>query len=430
MHNISRPTLPLRWWVFCACINLFIVSILGVLLRYKGIFGLPALDYNYLLHAHSHFAFSGWVTTALFVGLLYILDDSGARLSRIYRYQFWLNQVSSFGMLVSFMLQGYAPVSIVFSSLSVMFSYWFAWCYWRDGRSVLPTVVRRAIGFALFYLVLSSLGPYLLAYSMSHRLGDRAFYYNAIYLYLHFQYNGWFTFGVIALFLWWASREGGWREAGGRGLAGIGSLSKTFVALLGLACIPAYCLSLLWTGPPQWIRITAVIAALLQLAAGFFLLRLFVRNRRKWSASLPPAVKIIWGLAAAAFGIKLVLQTLSVMPALGRLAFGHRSVIIAYLHLVLLGFVTLVLLGFFTTRNLVTLHPRAVSTGMAVFVSGVLLNELVLLLQSLLQISAVVWAGAGYWLFGAAVVMCTGLLLLMAGQVRDALTCDANQAAP
>lgn len=429
MHNTSRTALPLRRWAIYACGNLYIVSVLGVLLRYKGVFGLTALDYNYLLHAHSHFAFSGWVTTALFVGLLYILDASGARLSRVYRYQFWLNQVSSFGMLVSFMIQGYAPVSIAFSSLSVVFSYWFAWCYWRDARSVLPPLVLRAIGFALFYLVLSSLGPYLLAYSMSHQLGDRAFYYNAIYLYLHFQYNGWFTFGVIALFLWRASRPGGGGLDGdGRGLEGVGLLANAFVALLGLACIPAYCLSLLWTDPPQWVRMTAVTAALLQLAAGLFLSRLIVRNRRHWSSSLTLPVKIIWGLAAAAFGIKLVLQALSVVPALGQLAFGHRSVIIAYLHLVLLGFVTLLLLGFFVTRNLVTLHPKSVSTAMVIFVSGVLLNELVLLLQSLLQIFAVVWVDAGYWLFAAAAVMCTGLLLLTAGQVRYALVRDGNQA--
>jgi len=421
---------PFRRWVLYACINLFLVSVLGVLLRYKGVFGLLALDYNYLLHAHSHFAFSGWVTTALFVGLLYILDASGGTISRSYRYQFWLNQVSSFGMLASFMMQGYGPVSIVFSSLSVVFSYWFAFCYWRDARVAhWPPVVRRAIGFALFYLVLSSLGPYLLAYSMSHRLGNRAFYYNAIYLYLHFQYNGWFTFGVIALFLWWASRAGGVRKAGGHGLEGVGSLAKAFVVLLGFACFPAYCLSLLWTDPPQWVWVAAALAALLQLAAGVVFVLLVFRHRVRWALAVSSAVKVLWGLSLMAFGLKLVLQTLSVVPALGRLAFGHRSVIIAYLHLVLLGFVTLALLGFFVTRNLVALHQRTVKTGMVVFVSGVFLNELVLLLQSLLQIYAVVWAGAGYWLFGAAVVMCTGLLLLMTGLVRDALACDGNQAA-
>ncbi|HEV2483028.1 MAG TPA: hypothetical protein VGS79_25360 [Puia sp.] len=428
--------ISLRRWVIYAGINLLVVSVLGALLRYKGVFGLPVVDYNYLLHAHSHFAFSGWVTTALFAGLLNILDASGVRLSRVYRYQFWLNQLSSFGMLVSFIIQGYGPVSIVFSSLSVVFSYWFAFCYWRDARTAgWPPVVRRAIGFALVYLVLSSLGPYLLAYSMSHGVGDRAFYYNAIYLYLHFQYNGWFTFGVLALFIWWAFRyrvpghSGGGHDGGdGGGYAGgdgggsrevrDGRLVRVFISLLGLACIPAYCLSLLWTDPPVWVWMAAAFAAVLQLAAGFVLLTLLVPNRRTWSASLSVAVKILWSLAFAAFGIKLILQAGSVLPVLGHLAFGHRSVIIAYLHLVLLGFVTLALLGFFVTQGLLDLRTRAGRMGLTVFTGGVLVNELVLFVQSLLQIFSVVWTDAGYWLFGAALLLCLGALLLSAVQLR------------
>lgn len=403
--------ISLRRWVLYACLNLMIVSILGVLLRYKGVFGLLALDYNYLLQAHSHFAFSGWVTTALFVGLLYILGDSGIGLSSIYRYQFWLNQVASFGMLVSFMVQGYAPVSIAFSSLSVVFSYWFAFSYWRDAKKAgWPPVVRRAIGFALFYLVLSSLGPYLLAYSMSHRVGDRAFYYNAIYLYLHFMYNGWFTFGVLALFFWWVDRVGR-----GGGLRRDG-LARVFVSSLGFACVPAYCLSLLWTEPPWWVWVSAAVAALVQLAAGSILLVFFVGNRRTWAGSLPAVVRTLGVLSAVAFGIKLSLQALSVVPALGRLAFGHRSVIIAYLHLVLLGFVTLALLGFFVSQGLLSLRAPAARGGLVVFIFGVLLNEGVLLLQSLSQLSSAVWVGAGYWLFGAALVLCVGALLVVAAQ--------------
>jgi hypothetical protein len=415
--------LPLRRWVIYAGINLFVVSLLGVLLRYKGVFGLPALDYNYILHAHSHFAFSGWVTTALFAALLFMLEGSGVRPSRVYRYQFWLNQFSSFGMLVSFMVQGYGPVSIVFSSLSVVFSYWFAWCYWRDAKSVLPPEVRLAIGFALLYLVLSSLGPYLLAYSMAHRVGDRAFYYNAIYLYLHFQYNGWFTFGVLALFLWWAFGAGGGgargregRGSGFEGEPGRGRPARVFVSLLGFACIPAYCLSLLWTDPPLWIRITAVIAALLQLAGGMALLILLLRKLRNGGVPLPMAVKTLWSLSLAAFGIKLLLQALSVTPTLGDIAFGHRSVIIAYLHLVLLGFVTLSLLGFFVSQQLLSGSTGSAKAGLILFTGGVLFNELVLLLQSLMQIDSIVWTDAGYWLFGAAVVLGTGALLLVTAQ--------------
>jgi hypothetical protein len=307
---------------------------------------------------------------------------------------------------VSFLVQGYGPVSIVFSSLSVGFSYWFAFSYWRDvRRSGWPPVVRSAIGFALFYLVLSSLGPYLLAYSMAHGVRNRAFYYNAIYLYLHFQYNGWFTFGVLALLLWWVFRGSGRNRRNER-------LARVFVWLLGLACVPAYCLSLLWTAPPVWVWVAAGTGAGLQVAAGVVFFVLLVRRRHEWRTSLLPAVRKLWGLALAAFAIKLVLQMLSVVPSLGMLAFGHRSVIIAYLHLVVLGFVTLALLGFFEAVRLSDVWQRPAHMELVVFASGVVFNEVLLLAQSLLQISRVVWASAGYWLFGAALLLCSGALLL------------------
>lgn len=93
-------------------------------------------------------------------------------------------------------------------ALSVLFSYWFAYHYWHDlGKSSLPGVVKECMRGALVFLVLSSMGPFLLAYSMSHNVGEMQFYYNAIYLYLHFQYNGWFTFGVMGLFFFAANRQ-------------------------------------------------------------------------------------------------------------------------------------------------------------------------------------------------------------------------------
>lgn len=420
MFSIERSLPQLRRWVIYAAINLFIVSVLGVALRYKATFAFPVLDYKYLLNAHSHFAFSGWITTALFAALLYILTASGVRLSPVYRYQFWLNQLSSFGMLVSFTCQGYGTVSIIFSSLSVLFSYWFAARYLYDMRKASwPRLVRRCVQMALLFLVLSSAGPYLLAYSMSRHVGSLSFYYNAIYLYLHFQYNGWFTFGVMALFCWSLFRYGS--PAGGSSadvLLASQTLLRAFVWLMGIACIPAYCLSLLWTDPPAWVWIISILAVVLQAAALIALFVFLVRNRTRWSGRAHVSVRNLWALSLAAFTIKLLLQALSVIPSLGSLAFSHRSVIIGYLHLVVLGFITFMLLGFFISQALLTLRTGAARTGMLLFIIGVVLNELLLLIQSLLQFSSLVWSAAGYYLLGAALVMSVGALSVSGGQLN------------
>ena len=54
-------------WISIAFINLLIVASLGVIMRYKIAYYLPFIEQKNFLHAHSHFAFSGWVTQVLMV---------------------------------------------------------------------------------------------------------------------------------------------------------------------------------------------------------------------------------------------------------------------------------------------------------------------------------------------------------------------------
>ena len=403
--TVSQQPSFLRKWARLCLLNLFIVSILGVLLRYKGALYMPFLNYQYLVNAHSHFAFSGWVTTALLTALVYFLHRSGVRISPSYRWIFRLNQVSSFGMLISFTWEGYAAVSITFSALSVMVSYWFAFRHWRDLRGTsAPRPVVVSIRLALFFLILSSSGPYLLAYCMSHGIGNRAFYFNAIYLYLHFQYNGWFSFAVLALLFWVLfdkgfpvdKRQAGWA-----------------IGLMGAACAPAYCLSLLWTAPPLWVWIAAAIAAAAQLAGLFLLAGILWNSLAAWKGRLAPIVNVLWVISLTAFAIKIILQAGSVVPALGHFAFSFRPVIIAYLHLVLLGFITLFLVGFFASAGLFDIRRTVDKIGLAVFVMGVFANEGFLLLQSLLAVAGDAWTVAPYYLLGAALCIFAGLLTLV-----------------
>jgi hypothetical protein len=196
------------------------------------------------------------------------------------------------------------------------------------------------------------------------------------------------------------------------------SLGKAFVWLMAIACVPGYCLSLLWTDPPGWIRAVGVFAVVLQVAALVALLLFLARNSAQWPARMPAATRSVWMLALVAFALKLLLQALSVVPFLGSLAFSHRSVIIGYLHLVVLGFVTFMLLGFFISQGLLLLDSTAANAGLLLFISGVVLNEFLLLVQSLLQFSSVIWGAAGYYLLGAALIMSAGALSVSGAQLR------------
>jgi hypothetical protein len=397
-----------RWAVWCL-LNFVLVSILGILLRLKIAFPLPGIDYKFLLHAHSHFAFSGWISTALFTTLLYVLFRSGFPIRKLYTYQFWLAQTGSYGMLLSFPFEGYGPVSIFFSMLSLVFSWWFCWQYGRDvGKSGLPSSIKRWIRAALFFFVLSGAGPLLLAYIMSHKMVAPNLYYNSVYLFLHFQYNGWFSFGVLALFFFTAffyklpldEKKG-----------------SLFFGLMVTACIPAYCLSLLWMDPPPWVFVIAAVAAGLQVTALVFFLLLLKDSWAHWSRLLPYQIKLFWGLCLLAFVIKLVLQALSVIPFLGRFAFGLRPVIIGYLHLVTLGFLSFYLVGYFIHEKLLRTGTSGWKKGWGTFLAGVLLNEALLLIQALWAIEDSSLAFVPYLLIGAATIMFGGLATMFIDQL-------------
>ncbi|HEV2355972.1 MAG TPA: hypothetical protein VGR89_17100 [Puia sp.] len=403
----------LQTWARISVTNLFVLSLLGAALRYKAAFSLPAVNYKYLLNAHSHFAFTGWATTVIYTVLVYMLGQSGVRLSRGYRHLFRLNQISAYAMLICFSWQGYGTASIVASALSVLVSYGFVILYWLDmARTSWPRAVRYGVQLALVFLVLSSAGPFLLVYSMSHAAG-MAFYYNSIYLFLHFQYNGWFSFSAIAAFFW-MTRMYGW-ELPRRATARL-------VVLMGVACVPAYCLSLLWTDPPFWIWAVAGCAALVQLAALRILLVVVWRGNGSGAApDLPASVRILWTISLVALVMKLVLQGLSAIPAVGRLAFGYRPVIIAYLHLVLLGFISIFFLGLLLAARLVNVSSAMGRAGLLAFVSGVIVNEIFLTIQSLAGYAGHGWETSVYWLFGVALWMAIGIagMIIQRPQKQD-----------
>ena len=113
-------------WIIISLINFFMVSVIGIILRYKISFPLPLIDQKFLLHGHSHFAFVGWVSLALMTLMVNYLTRSGIVTNyKKYHWVFLANTITAYGMLISFTVQGYALASITFSTLSIFVSYFF-----------------------------------------------------------------------------------------------------------------------------------------------------------------------------------------------------------------------------------------------------------------------------------------------------------------
>jgi len=399
---------PFRRWAFFSVLNLLILSTVGMLLRYKIILPLPWVNQKNLLHAHSHFAFSGWVSMALFTGIVWVISKHFEISFKKYNRLFWLGQAASFGMLFTFPFMGYKLPSIAFSTLSVIFSYLFVYRAWKDiSFASLPLQVSNWFKAAFVFLVISSFGTFYLAYLMSTAHHNQEWYIGSVYFFLHFQYNGWFLFSIIGFFMYFIAGMTYQKGCFARPL-----LFRIFF----WSAFPAFFLSALWMNIPDWMYWLGVTAGLAQLVGLVLFGQLIRRCVKGVQDNVPVFVKWLWGFAALAFVLKILMQALSVIPSISHFAFGYRPIVIGYLHLVLLGLVTFSILGFLVQQQLLNLSRTVSRRGLALFITGVILNETLLMIQGIWSIRYETVPYTSQALFVAAIVMFLGLLQLLVGQ--------------
>lgn len=394
--------MTLTKWIRIALFNLLLVAFIGVVLRYKILFSLPFVDQKHLLHGHSHFAFSGWVTQILMALMIDVVGTQKKQnLFPKYRWLLYANLITAYGMLLSFPLQGYGLFSISFSTLSIFVSYIFAVRLWND----INTIPQKQVSYlwfkaSLIWNALSSIGAFALAFMMATKTIHQNWYLAAVYFFLHFQYNGWFLFACIGLFFYQLHK------------ANIihASFIKIFW-LFTLSCIPAYFLSTLWMHLPLWIYLLVIAAAIMQVIGWGLFIPNISAVKKIFSHTTNKIFFTLIYLSAVAFSIKLLLQLGSTIPSLSDLAFGFRPIVIGYLHLVLLGVITLFILGYcFYIQP--TLFNNINNKGVKIFAFGVVLNEFLLMLQGVTFMGYIIIPHGNEALLVAALVLFSGLLLL------------------
>jgi hypothetical protein len=338
--------------------NLVVVSLLGILLRSFPFLSSFPLEYKNILHGHSHFAFGGWVMPVL----LSLVMKSFPFLKESIAYRHWRNiavlvLLSAYGMLASFPIQGYGPVSILFSTVSILATVYLATMIWKVAAAMKQTASIKFFKWGLLYACLSAIGPFATGPLIVMGKGGSPLYFDAIYFYLHFQYNGFFTFTVLALL---------YRLIEQQGYKGFGQ--KVF-HLFNAACLPAYALSALWNEPSVVFNFVGGAGAVLQLAGLLYLLK-------DVAATKLPKRSLLLRLSLSAFVLKNVLQFLSAFPSIALMAYHNRNFVIAYLHLVLLGFVSLFVFGLAVKAN------RYSRTGIRLFLFSFVTTEVLLVLNA------------------------------------------------
>lgn len=356
-------------WVKLSFLYFLIVSLIGLFLRMFFVFPIEGVTYNNFLHAHSHLAMLGWIFNILFIGLVStFLPEKVKSYNRL----FWLIQIATLGMLFSFPFQGYAAVSISFSSLHIILSWWFGGKFLRDlsGSSSLAHSFAR---WAVFFMIISNIGPFGLGAAMSLGGPTSDLAKVSLYYYLHFQYNGWFSFAVFALFF---------HQLQTHNISFKKLMSRDFLWLLAISCILGFALSILWLQPTRWVYQVGYFSASMQLIPLLMLSVFAFRNKEKLRKLFPAPAFAILVLCFVAFAIKVIMQFASAFPEFSMMAYNARNLVIGYLHIVFLGFISFFLVAYLLRENILHIAKKA-NWGLLLFLLGFVGSELIIFCQPL-----------------------------------------------
>lgn len=343
----------------------FIISALyGLSLRLYKVTNFITIDYKRILQAHSHVTFLGWGFLAVIsiIGIIY--SPEKFKKSVYLKSLFYIMVSMLAGMLISFPLQGYKLFSIVFLSVFLIVSYLYlieVYKVLKEDKSYDSIFIKTGI----FYYFLSSLAIWMIAI-VTVKYGKTTLYYNSIYFYLHFLYNGFFVFTLFGLFIKYLKQQK--IQVGEKQI-------KYFYLYTHIACVPAYALSLLWADDSLVVNVFAVLSATLQLVTLLFLYRIiksFFKQKKskqiKWMSIL------IFG----SYFLKIILQAATVLPGMIKITLQLKPYfIVGYLHLFTLGFMSM----FIFLLLILLVKIKLSKIGMYIFILGILLSEGLLFLQ-------------------------------------------------
>ncbi|MFD1616227.1 hypothetical protein [Gelatiniphilus marinus] len=335
---------------------------MGLVLRYAFV-GEIGLNYRYLTHAHSHVAMLGWVYLMLFTLMVHYFTSSKLP---VFKTLFWVTQFSVVGMMLSFPFQGYAAVSIIFSTLHILCSYYFVYLIWRHHK-VKSLVPRYLLKTSLTFMVISTFGVWCLGPAVSMLGQASAFYQIAIQFFLHFQFNGWFLIAVIAVFFYLFQVE-------------YSKLFRLFFKLLIASTVLTFALPIQWFAPHNMLLYINALGTVLHLIMAFFFLKLIQPKLLLALQSQPKLVIRLYQFSIFCFVLKISVQTLALFPEFSQMVNTHRNLVIGFIHLLMLGVITGFLFSFIIQSQRVK-HNKTLFIGVYTFIAGFILTELTLAIQ-------------------------------------------------
>ncbi|MCX7550045.1 hypothetical protein [Xanthomarina sp. F2636L] len=351
--------------VLTCLINFLIAALLGLALRYTYLSPI-SFNYRFLTHAHSHIAMLGWVYLMLYTLFVhYFIPEK----KHVYNILFWITQIAVVGMLFSFPFQGYAAISITFSTLHIFCSYYFFRLIWKNHETQ-SIVSKLLLKGSLLFMIISTIGVWCLGPAVGILGQASAFYQIAIQFFLHFQFNGWFLIAVLAILFHKLQIKDSRKF-------------RLFFKLLITSTILTFALPINWFAPHITLLWVNGLGVILQIAALMIFLNLIKPGFKKVINESSKIIKFMLRFALFCFILKIGMQTLSLIPEISNMAFQHRNLVIGFIHLTMLGVISGFLFVYILQSNLVKFNKN-ITLGMYIFVLGFVLTELILIIQGCL----------------------------------------------
>ncbi len=357
-------------WLLTCFFNFFIAAFMGLLLRLLYVFPVEIINYQFLLHGHSHVAMLGWVYLMIYSLIVYFFIPKTTQQKPVYNRLFWLTEIAVIGMMFRFPVEGYAFFSIAFSTLHIFCSYYFCRLVWKDAHTdSLPE--KLLLKTALFFMILSTLGVWCLGPAVGLLGKASAFYQIAIQFFLHFQFNGWFLFAILALFFHQLKANINEKQF------------RLCYKLLVTATIFTLALPVSWylSNPVfHWIN---GIGVLLQLLSFILFIQIIRPYFQTFYTALKAIEKLLYGFALTSLFLKIVIQLVVLIPELAQISHQIRNFVIGYIHLTMLGIISGFLFAFLLKNSFLNGHKKLSNWGIKLFIFGFILTELLLFGQGI-----------------------------------------------
>ena len=269
-------------------INFLIAALMGLALRFSSLEAI-GLNYRFLTHAHSHVAMLGWVYLMLYTLFVHYFIP---KQPKVFNRLFWLTEFAVVGMMLSFPFQGYAAISIFFSTLHIFCSYYFAYLIFKHHKT--NTVVsEKLLKTSLIFMVVSTIGVWCLGPAVAMIGQASAFYQIAIQFFLHFQFNGWFLIAVVAVFFHLLKVEDS-------------KQFRHFFTLLIISTVLTFALPIQWFLPHQSLLFINGLGVVLQVVMLYKFIQLIKPKLEVLMTNAHKLMKYMFMFALVCFVLKVV----------------------------------------------------------------------------------------------------------------------------